>query len=86
MDALYGKSIILVYETGQPEDAIPLLVRIMSKNRENIDAMFVLAAAYTMTGDYRSALSEYENIERLSAVEDQKNAARENIARLKKML
>jgi tetratricopeptide (TPR) repeat protein len=86
VDALYGKSIILVYETGQPEDAIPLLMRIKTKNRENIDAMFVLAAAYTMTGDYRSALSEYENIENLSAVEEQRKAARENIERLKKML
>jgi tetratricopeptide (TPR) repeat protein len=81
-DALYGKAVILVYETGSPEEAIPLLLRLKAKSPDNTDGRFVLAAAYAATGDARSAITEYEEIERTTAIEEKKKAARENIDRL----
>jgi tetratricopeptide (TPR) repeat protein len=86
IDTLYGKAILLTYELGRPEDAVPVLLHLKEKSPQNVDASFVLAAAYTMTGDYRSALAEYEGIERITAVDAQKKAAEENIAKLKDLL
>ncbi len=89
VDTLYAKSILLVYELGRPAEAIPLLLRIKKKNTRNIDAMFVLAAAYVKLGDrqsYRAALAEYEQIERLTDIDSQKKAARENINKLEALI
>jgi len=83
IEALYGISIIQVYELGQPEKAIPTLIHIRSKSPENTDARFVLAAAYAMTGDNASAISEYTEIERITTSDEKKKAARDNIAQLR---
>jgi len=85
IDALYGISIIYVYELGQPEMAIPSLLHIKEQSKENVDALFVLAAAYTMTENYRAAIAEYTEIEKITSSDEKKKAATDNIRQLQAM-
>lgn len=86
IDSLYGLAIILVYELNEPEEAIPLLLKIKEKNVANIDAMFVLAAAYYGVGDYEAAIKEYETIIATTSVQEKKDAAKQRIKELKELL
>jgi tetratricopeptide (TPR) repeat protein len=83
IEALYGMAVILVYETGQPDKGIPFLLHIKQKNPENTDARFVLASAYTMTGDNDAAIAEYTEIEKIATTDEKKKAARDNISLLR---
>jgi tetratricopeptide (TPR) repeat protein len=83
VDTLYGKAVLLVYELNRPAEAVPVLLHLKEKSTQNMDALFVLAAAYAMTENYPAARSEYESIERMSGVDAQKKAARENIEKLR---
>lgn len=65
-EALYGLAILLVFETHEPEQGISYLLRIKEHERYNTDARFLLAYAYYITGGYRQALLEYEELEKLA--------------------
>mgnify|MGYP002624988925 FL=1 len=60
--ALYGLGILYVFELDQSEKAIPHLEKLLSFDTRNFDAMFVLARAYYMTGEYDRAASLYDKI------------------------
>ena len=60
--ALYGLAILYVFELDKPEKAIPHLEVIMTVEKRNIDAMFVLARAYYSTGAYDKAVDMYDRI------------------------
>ncbi|MBQ9206011.1 MAG: tetratricopeptide repeat protein [Treponema sp.] len=60
--ALYGLGILYVFELDQSEKAIPHLEKLLSFDTRNFDAMFVLARAYYMTGEYDKSASLYDKI------------------------
>lgn len=60
--ALYGLGILYVFELDQSEKAIPHLEKLLSFDTRNFDAMFVLARAYYMTGEYDKAAVLYDKI------------------------
>jgi tetratricopeptide (TPR) repeat protein len=59
---MYGLSVLYVFELNRPAEAIPYLERYMSMNISDVQAMFVLARAYAVTGSYSQAIEMYERI------------------------
>ncbi|MDR2211043.1 MAG: tetratricopeptide repeat protein [Spirochaetaceae bacterium] len=60
--ALYGLSVLYVFEFGRPAEAVPYLERFLDIHKGDTDAMFVLAAARYMTEDYQGAVDMYDRI------------------------
>lgn len=60
--ALYGLSVLYVFETGRAQDAIPYLEELLSIEKKHTDAMFVLARAYYVTEQYQKASDIYDLI------------------------
>ncbi|MDR2143096.1 MAG: tetratricopeptide repeat protein [Treponema sp.] len=60
--ALYGLSVLYVFELGRPAEAVPWLERFLDINKSDTDAMFVLARAYYMIEDYEAAAGLYDRI------------------------
>lgn len=76
--ALYGLSILYVFEFNTPEKAIPYLELIMDIEKRNLDAMFVLARAYYSTGNFEGAVSLYDRIISTSKDKARQAEAEEN--------
>ncbi|MDR0568407.1 MAG: tetratricopeptide repeat protein [Spirochaetaceae bacterium] len=62
----YGLGILYVFELNRPAEAIPHLERYLEISRNNVDAMFVLARAYYVTGNTDEAVYLYERIPSLT--------------------
>ena len=77
-DALYGLSILLVYEMNRPVEAEPLLKKILDRETRNTNVLFLLASVFYMTDRYEEAIEQYETIERITKIEEIKEQAREN--------
>ncbi|MDR2072225.1 MAG: tetratricopeptide repeat protein [Spirochaetaceae bacterium] len=60
--ALYGLSVLYVFEFNRPAEALPYLERFLDINVQDTDAMFVLAAARYMMEDYQGAVDLYDRI------------------------
>lgn len=60
--ALYGLSILYVFELDEAAKAIPHLELIMDIETADINAMFVLARAYYSTGDIDRSVAMYDAI------------------------
>lgn len=60
--ALYGLSVLYVFEMNRSRDAIPYLETALSIETKHIDAMFVLARAYYTTEQYQKAIDMYDTI------------------------
>jgi len=60
--AMYGLSILYVYELDRPQDAIPYLERYLTIQSSDVSAMFVLASAYYMTENFSKAIEQYDKI------------------------
>ena len=60
--ALYGLGVLYVFDLDQSDKAIPHLEKLLSFDTRNFDAMFVLARAYYVQGDYEKAASLYDKI------------------------
>jgi tetratricopeptide (TPR) repeat protein len=78
--ALYGLSVLYVFELDRPADAIPYLERAVDIEKRHIDAMFVLARSYYMTGDYDAAVSMYDRILSVPMDKTRKEEAEKNKA------
>ena len=76
--ALYGLGILYVFELDQSEKAIPHLEKLISFDTRNFDAMFVLARAYYMQGEYEKAASLYDKIASETKSADRKAEALAN--------
>ena len=76
--ALYGLGVLYVFELDQSEKAIPHLEKLISFDTRNFDAMFVLARAYYMLGDYEKAASLYDRIASQTKSEQKKQEALSN--------
>jgi tetratricopeptide (TPR) repeat protein len=75
---LYGLSVLYIFELNRPEDAIPYIERALDVERKNIEAMFVAARAYYMTGKYDAAIDMYDRILSLSPDKERKAQAEAN--------
>lgn len=58
----YALGVLYVYELDRPVDALPHLRRFLELRSKDVDGMFVLAAAYYLTGAYREAVELYDRI------------------------
>ena len=58
----YGLGVLYVFELNRPEEAIPHLQLFLLTNRNDVDAMFVLARAYYMLENYTAAVELYDRI------------------------
>lgn len=78
--ALYGLSILYVFELNESAKAIPLLERFMEVETIDYDAMFVLARAYYVTGDIDRSVAMYDKILATSKDEKRRSEAESNKA------
>jgi tetratricopeptide (TPR) repeat protein len=76
--ALYGLSVLYVFELDRPADALPYLERFLDINKSDTDAMFLLARARFVTGDYQGAVDMYDKIIGITKNGDVKAAAETN--------
>ena len=76
--ALYGLSVIYVFELGESEKAIPYLEKIMEIETKDFNAMFVLARAYYENYEFDKAVKMYDKIISLTKAADIVRAAEEN--------
>lgn len=60
--ALYGLSVIYVFEMNRSKDAIPYLKSLLTIEKKHVEAMFVLARAYYSTAQYQKASDLYDQI------------------------
>ncbi len=76
--ALYGISVLYVFELGEDEKAIPYLEKLLTIETKNIDAMFVLARAYYMNYEFDKAIGMYDKIISLTKSPERKAEAEAN--------
>ncbi len=77
--AMYGISIIYVYEMVEPEKAIPYLEKLLTIDTKNMDALSVLATAYYLNEEFDKTLEILDKI-----IETTKSAETRSIAEEKK--
>jgi len=77
-DALYGLSVLYVFELNKPESAVSLLKSLLVKEKENTDAMFLLARAYYEMSQYERAIEMYNRIEKSAGSKIKKEEAERN--------
>ncbi|WP_027727257.1 tetratricopeptide repeat protein [Treponema sp. C6A8] len=75
--ALYGLSVIYVFELDESEKAIPLLEKVMEIETKDFNAMFVLARAYYENYEFDKAVKIYDKIISLTKAADIINAAQD---------
>ncbi len=73
-DALYGLSVLYVFELDRPQDAEDLLERLLVVESKEIDGRFLLARVYFSLGKLENAIELYREIESLT---DEKQAREE---------
>ena len=78
VDALYGLSVLYVYELDRNREAELLLEKILQLERKNIDAMFVRALMFVNTERPERALEQYDQIIQLSSSQKHQDQALEN--------
>ncbi|MBN2811171.1 tetratricopeptide repeat protein [Treponema zuelzerae] len=78
--ALYGLSVLYIFELDRPADAIPHLELIQTIEKRNFDAMFLLARAYFSTGQGDRSIELYDKIINESKDKDRRSQAEENKA------
>lgn len=76
--ALYGLSVIYVFELDESAKAIPLLEKVMEIETKDFNAMFVLARAYYENYEFDKAVKIYDKIIASTKAADIINAAQEN--------
>jgi len=59
---MYGLGILYVFELDRPQDAIVHLERYLQIQTSDVSAMFVLARAFYVTGEYYRAIDLYDRI------------------------
>jgi len=68
--AMYGLAVLYVFELNRPEEAIVYLERYLQIQKSDISAMFVLARAHFVLGNYTQAVEVYDKI--ISQTKDSK--------------
>lgn len=76
--ALYGLGVIYVHELDEPEKAIPHLEKALTIEKQNINAMFLLASAYYRSYEFDKAAAMYDKIIATTKSAETKATAEEN--------
>ena len=76
--ALYGVSVLYVFELNESEKAIPHLEKLLTIDTKHIDAMFLLARAYYMNYQFDEAVAMYDKIISITKSEERKKEAEAN--------
>ena len=76
--ALYGISVLYIFELGDDEKAVPYLEKLLTIETKNIDAMFLLARAYYMTYEFDKSVEVYDKIISLTKSPERKAEAEAN--------
>lgn len=77
VDALYGLSVLYVFEMDRIVDAEPYLERILEKESRNTKAMFLLARVHVYSGRIEDAVELYDEIIDKAQSKQEKERARE---------
>jgi cytochrome c-type biogenesis protein CcmH/NrfG len=80
--ALYGLAVLYTYELDRPENALPLVERILQKESRNVDAMFLLAVTHYLIGNTEAALETYDKIIATSNAGTRRDEAKKNKERI----
>jgi tetratricopeptide (TPR) repeat protein len=83
---MYGLAVLYVFELNRPAEAIPLLDRYLSVNTSDFQAMFILARAHAVTGNYKQAIEIYEKIISKSKKKEIQAEASNNIEIVQRMM
>jgi tetratricopeptide (TPR) repeat protein len=83
---MYGLAVLYVFELDRAAEAIPYLERYLSINTSDIQAMFIMARAHAVTGNYRQAIEIYERIITRSKKKDIQAEASNNIEIVQRMM
>jgi len=83
---MYGLAVLYVFELNRPAEAIPYLERYLSMNTSDFQAMFILARAHAVTGNYKQAIEIYEKIISRSKKKDIQAEASNNIEIVQRMM
>ncbi|MDC7228561.1 MAG: tetratricopeptide repeat protein [Spirochaetales bacterium] len=81
-EALYGLSVLYIFELNRPLDAEPLLERLLSGGSANFNAMFLLARVKILRGETDAAEELYSTIEEKAPDDETKQKAKDNRMRL----
>ena len=81
--AVYALSVLYIFELNRPAEAIPILEKIAEWEKKPIDHLFLLGAAYYMTGENEKALAVYEHIIEISSSAEKKAQAENNIREIR---
>lgn len=81
-DALYGISVVYIFELDEPQSAINYLTRLISIDPEFMEARFLLARAYYSVGEFDSAIEQYMYVIKNSKNKEYVAKAKENISRI----
>jgi tetratricopeptide (TPR) repeat protein len=73
--ALYGLSVLYVFELDRPGEAEALLERLLAVESKDIDGRFLLARVYYSLGKLENAIELYREIESLAEVEQVREQA-----------
>jgi tetratricopeptide (TPR) repeat protein len=76
--ALYGLSVLYVFELDRPQEAEDLLERLLTVESKDIDGRFLLARVYYSLGKLEKAIEIYREIESLSDVKQIREQALAN--------
>lgn len=81
--AVYALSVLYIFELNRPAEAIPILEKIAEWEKKPIDHLFLLGAAYYMTGENEKAIAVYEHIIEISSSAEKKAQAENNIREIR---
>jgi len=81
--AVYALSVLYIFELNRPAEAIHILEKIAEWEKKPIDHLFLLGAAYYMTGENEKAISVYEHIIEISSSAEKKAKAESNIREIR---
>ncbi|UTC63386.1 DUF2225 domain-containing protein [Treponema sp. OMZ 787] len=81
--AVYALSVLYIFELNRPADAIPILEKIAEWEKKPIDHLFLLGAAYYMTGKNEKAIAIYDRIIQISSSAEKRAQAENNIREIR---
>ncbi len=78
VQALYGLSVLYIFELDRVIDAEPYLLRILQKEKTNTKAMFLLARVYVYQDRIEDAIDVYDIIMEEGNSKEERDRARQN--------
>ncbi|GMO14608.1 MAG: tetratricopeptide repeat protein [Spirochaetaceae bacterium] len=77
--ARYALAVLYVFELNKPESAVPQLLEYMEGRSGDSDAMFILARAFYMSGQFQQAIDWYTRAIPLTKDEQKRREAEQNL-------